>query len=82
MDRLVNRGMVSGRRTLTISVLPESIPTAVVVEFIRDCIPALTPGTAGKGVGGERQHRRTAIHNGLRPAHQPPTNALYFILGI
>jgi DNA-binding MarR family transcriptional regulator len=66
VDRLVKRGMAERRSDPEDGRVARIYPAAVVLEFIRDRIPALTMGPLERALGRATREERAAINNALR----------------
>jgi MarR family transcriptional regulator, organic hydroperoxide resistance regulator len=66
VDRLVKRGMVERRSDPADGRVARIYPTTVVVQFIRDRIPALTLGPLERALKRATREERAAIDNALR----------------
>ncbi len=69
-DRLEKRGMLERRPDPVDGRVSRIYPTAVVVEFVRDRIPALTSGPLESALARGTVQERAAIESALRRLRQ------------
>ncbi len=65
-DRLEKRGMIERRPDAVDGRVSRIYPTPVVIEFVRDRIPALTSGPLASALARASEEERTAIERALR----------------
>ncbi len=65
-DRLEKRGMIERRPDPVDGRVSRIYPTAVVMEFVRDRIPALTSGPLERALAHATEKERTAIESAVR----------------
>jgi DNA-binding MarR family transcriptional regulator len=65
-DRLEKRGMIERRPDAVDGRVSRIYPTPVVIEFVRDHIPALTSGPLASALARASEEERTAIERALR----------------